>query len=372
MILAASFVAILSIKKYQITNLESLGSSWWKYFASSLIFLVIFIINEVLHLTLRKICAYEMYSTLSAFNTAVASRLSTSMWVNSCLMLVIANYLVHGQEMKNKIDQQGGLIYDVLFVLLGSVFITPLSRFVQIDHIYRYFVKRNIRNQGVLSKMTQQEANFWFEKPGMDLANHYAIYNNLVMMAVFFMSIFPLALFLALLGVVFIYLVDKYLLLRVYSMPRAKSAEIVYSLLHYSDFIMITFGLSQMIFDKILLDTVSVYSWIIMIIALTNYVFGFHYLIMNLTNNRRKLFFQNNSEYEKERVKFLNEYDRANPVTQGAALINFLKYLQGKDSQNARNVEQFFSEFSSKMMYGEALHLEPRSNSNELGIPGQA
>lgn len=154
-ILAGSFVAILSIKKYQITNLENLGSSWRKYFSSTLIFLVIFVINEVLHLTLRQICAYEKYSTLSSFHTAVAKRLSTSMWVNSCLMLVFANYLVHGDEMKNKIDQQGGLIYDVVFVLLGSVFVTPLSRFVQIDHIYRFFVKRSIRNQGVLSKLTQ-------------------------------------------------------------------------------------------------------------------------------------------------------------------------------------------------------------------------
>lgn len=206
----------------------------------------------------------------------------------------------------------------------------------------------------------------------MDLANHYAIYNNLVMMAVFFMSIFPLALFLALLGVVFIYLVDKYLLLRVYSLPRAKSADIVYGLLHYSDFIMVTFGLSQIIFDKILLDEVSVYSWIIIIIALTNYFFGIHYLLMNLTNIRRKPFFQNNSEYEKERIKFLNEYDRANPVTQGAALINYLKYLQGKDSQNARNVEQFFSEFSSKMVFGDTNQLAAGSrNSNELAVPGQ-
>ena len=84
---------------------------------------------------------------------------------------------------------------------------------------------------------------------------------------------------------------------------------------------------------------------------------------MNLTNIRR------NSEYEKERIKFLNEYDRANPVTQGAALINYLKYLQGKDSHNARNVEQFFSEFSSKMVFGDQL--VATSNNNELIVPGQ-
>jgi hypothetical protein len=94
-----------------------------------------------------------------------------------------------------------------------------------------------------------------------------------------------------------------------------------------------------MVFDIIVFSEVSVYSWIILALGVLNYVLGFHYLIMRIARMKNKPLEQNNTEYEKERVKFLNEYDRANPVTQGPALVNYLKFLQGKDSADARHVE---------------------------------
>lgn len=94
---------------------------------------------------------------------------------------------------------------------------------------------------------------------------------------------------------------------------------------------MITFAISQILFDQIIMKKVTAYSWVILAIAILNYISGFHYLISRLAISKSKKLFQNNTEYEKERVKFLGEYDRSNPVTRAPATLNFLKYLQGHD-----------------------------------------
>jgi hypothetical protein len=230
-ILTASFFAILYIKKYQIEKVHPLIGAWKKYLSSACIFLVVAFVNAVLHFSLRKISSREMYSTLTGYNSAVARRLSTAKWANSCLVLVMANYMVHGGELKNQIGAPGGLIYDVFFVVAGSAILTPILKLFRLSHFYRCLKKRSIRNAGVLSKITQQEANYWFENPGMDLATDYSMYSNLVMMGIFFMFIFPLGLFISLVGVCLLNMIDKYLLLRRYSLPQATSAQLIYNIL---------------------------------------------------------------------------------------------------------------------------------------------
>lgn len=154
-ILAISFFTVLYIKKYQIENFNPLDAQFKKYLSSILIFLVVFVVDELLHLCLRKISSREKYSTLSSFNSSVARRLTTAKWINSCLVLVLANYMIYKEDLKNKIDEQGGLIYDVFFIILGNSIVAPLLKLIDLSHLYRCYKKRTIRNLGVLSKMTQ-------------------------------------------------------------------------------------------------------------------------------------------------------------------------------------------------------------------------
>ena len=101
LILSISFMIILYIKKYQIETFGPLTNNWKKYTASGLIFLVILSVNSILHFGIRMISGNEKYSTYTGYNSAIARRLAISKWTNSCLVLVLANYMVHKDDLKN-------------------------------------------------------------------------------------------------------------------------------------------------------------------------------------------------------------------------------------------------------------------------------
>jgi hypothetical protein len=93
---------------------------------------------------------------------------------------------------------------------------------------------------------------------------------------------------------------------------------------------------SSAIFDKILGDRVSDYSWSILGIGIVS-VFMPLYLplfdvIQRCRKSNRVLAREQNydEEYDDIRTKFSNEYDRSNPVTKDGALKDYFSFMRSK------------------------------------------
>ena len=72
----------------------------------------------------------------------------------------------------------------------------------------------------------------------------------------------------------------------------------------------------------------TAYSWIFFAIALAHYIFGFHYLYSRIFTYENNEHLFTKARYEDQRIQFVTEYDRCNPMTQAKATREFLEYLK--------------------------------------------
>ena len=65
-------------------------------------------------------------------------------------------------------------------------------------------------------------------------------------------------------------------------------------------------------------------------LAILHYFLGFHLLIINCFQLRNHQAYKNKKTYDEMRYTFSYEYDRANPITQNEATLDYLEYIQSK------------------------------------------
>jgi C4-dicarboxylate transporter len=77
--------------------------------------------------------------------------------------------------------------------MISVSIINPLIYVVDVGVIIAYIKRWYLKSQGDKCMLTQAEANAAFEGPTLDMANQFANIINLIMSAMFFHSILPLA-----------------------------------------------------------------------------------------------------------------------------------------------------------------------------------
>ena len=85
-----------------------------------------------------------------------------------------------------------------------------------------------------------------------------------------------------------------------------------------------------MIFDRIFRSDISTFSWIFFGFSLFHWIFGVHYLYVKIFSFKNNEADTNKSSYNDERIKFLSEYDRCNPITQQVASREYFQFLKCK------------------------------------------
>lgn len=91
---------------------------------------------------------------------------------------------------------------------------------------------------------------------------------------------------------------------------------------------------SSAIFDKILKGQITAYAWTILSIGMLSVFIPLHLLIYDVLVCTCKLKHSQMDEqhidedYDDMRTKFLNEYDRSNPVTKDQALAEYFQFIK--------------------------------------------
>ena len=262
-ILVASFFAILGLKYAQLKTVGTSSNSFVRIVLGLVIAVTLIIVNAILGISIRKISSYEKYITLTEFNSSVAKRIAfvslyfickflnfQATWLNTCLIIVAVNYLIHGRDMKNEMWSNKGLASDAFLIMITNIFTAPLLAVINPVHFYRYWVRRKIKNKSydqTKEIYTQAEANFWFEGPPLDIAQEYANYAKTVMVSLFFMFIIPLSPVLGALAILTAHWVNKYLLLYRYTSPKATGVKINFDMYQFFDLTLIIYGVSIII-----------------------------------------------------------------------------------------------------------------------------
>lgn len=356
LMLGVSFGIILLLKYAQVVYFSNRpGQDNENDFAKTLLSLAITasisFINTLLVPLIRAVTLKEKYSTITNYNVEVAQRLaivsdcliqldSQVQFLNTSVLILLVNWILYKQDLRNFLWNNKGFSNDAWFIMLFNIFLPPISSILDPWVLYRQYKRNNIMKNANTLVMTQKEANLWFEGSPFDIAQKYANQLKTVMMSFFFLPMFPLAIPACVLALVTAKFTEKFLLYRRYACPKASGSQLNLNMYRFFDLIILVFAvgysrlnlnlqIAQVIFDYIFRLSVTAYSWIFFIVALAHYIFGFHYLYNKLFKFENNEHLYSKSRYEDQRMQFITEYDRCNPMTQAKATREFLDHLKG-------------------------------------------
>jgi len=341
-IVGICFLTITALKFLQLAYLKSGDSSWVKTLISILITLLITIINMALAFTIRRISIMEKYSTITRFTVNVCERVTIIQFLNSTVILMLVNWLVHKDELRDQIWSDKGLANDAWFIIIGNIFLGPLNNYLNPFYLMRIMKQRAIRNAGNKCILTQKEANFWFEGHPVDMAYRYVNYQKTILISIFFSPMLPNSLLLGIIAVILSFWVDKYLLLRRHCRPISTGPELNFAKFHLFDIIIIIFALNQLLFDYVYRLSFSMYSIVFVLISLGHYFFGFHFLYSQIFDFKNDEHIKVKKTYSEIRHEFVTEYDRSNPVTQLEATQEYISFLKNSKPEMADGLKNVF------------------------------
>jgi len=168
-------------------------------------------VNALLKIIVRKFALFEKNHTWTSMNVSVALKLTIARFINSSLVLVVANHDA------KKWFQAGNLVYDATILIFSLAFTYPTTYLLNIGGWMKSYKRCKAKNN---EKTTQREANELCEAPPLDAANNISNYMNCICTCIFYSPLIPHAIPIALIGSLYSYWVYKYMFLRQHKAPE--------------------------------------------------------------------------------------------------------------------------------------------------------
>ena len=261
LIIVLTFVIILWLKSYQ----ASLPPS-----KASILVIVITISIKVVAFLYSflsvKLVDFEMLTTITSINIGIIWRNNINVFLNSVLLLVATNFIVAPALLKSNIFKDVGLINDLLFLLIFTVG-QPISSFFEPSYFISLAKQWWYKRKGEANIQMQYQENRLYEGAVWDYPRRFGKYLTVMLLACFFISVFPLAPVISLLIVVLSYYSDKLYLLRLAKDPAVNTMALPLSMLRFSDLYFVAWGLGYLIFDVIIYGQTHSFSWIFFIVT---------------------------------------------------------------------------------------------------------
>lgn len=209
-----SFLIILSLNSVKNNNLKiiSLCGS-----------ILLYLLNVVLAKLVRLLTRLEKHETWSDYTRSVTNKLCFIVCLNTIVIPFVVN--------RDKDDwyDNGGLAEDIFFVIITNAIIPNITAIIKIPHIYKLFKRYKIQrraSQGVPLNVSQSRANELCEGPAFDLSSRTAHIVKTFILCLTYSPIVPVAIPIAICGLIVEYWISKYMLLRIHTRPRIYGNEI--------------------------------------------------------------------------------------------------------------------------------------------------
>jgi len=138
---------------------------------------------------------------------------------------------------------------------------------------------------------------------------------------------------------------DKYLLLRRHSRPKALGKELAEEMADFLELFFVVFASGNMVFEKIATGSHSGCNIAALVIAILAYLVPQKY-ILEATRKNEDQSVINIKPYDSVRLQFPTEYDRENPITREDAMKEFLlevyKISGPQKQEHVENLSSYF------------------------------
>ena len=211
--------------------------------------------------------------------------------------------------------------------------------------------------------ISQKELNELYEYPKMNVSAKYSYIAKTILMSFFYIPIFPLGIIISLLGFILGYWLEKYNFANMYKTPEMLSRQIVEFYTNYFVLVFFVYGIGDYIFlhecyENRTWSLVNIITFGVLIIFPYHQMLTFDYLHFEESSIHEE-------DYNTKYTDFLNDYERANPMTEKEGKLRFLEAKKAKgeikeeefnreknEIQNENPMEAFKGGFMGPPQYG--------------------
>lgn len=174
----------------------------------------------------------------TSLHTNTALRTQVVMFINSTVVIVLANLIAAGEYIDDYMWTPKGLAKDLWMVLI-TLILEPFISMIDVQFVFKWLKRRDLAKNP--DKYIQKDANEIMESIEFMISTRISKYLVLMMQFLFNLAIFPASALVATIYIPIFYWMDKWWLLRVCKVPRELSYDLIIKLVGFFDIVLIAF-----------------------------------------------------------------------------------------------------------------------------------
>lgn len=302
----------------------------------------VIVINLVLARSIRLFSLFEKPHTYTLYNSSVALKLVLAMCINTALITILVN-----NDRDESWFTPGGLAVEVTYIYISNAVVGPLLYVFSPGYLFRLIRRYRIRRSP--DRYFQGDANAIFEGPPLDLAQRYASVFKTLIISFAYAPIVPIGLAIGLIALIVEYWVDKILLLRRHSRPLKTSGDLNRSMVRLLPWAVVVYAVMLFVFMQSLSpdDSTAAFIWMWITIGIALFPTSFYRICWKKQWDTPKIRAGDTKEYEEVALSFLDDFDRANPVTQREGWEAYLKLGEKKKLLDQKMRQELLKQIST-------------------------
>ena len=338
-IIAICFFIILFLNYLQIKHKEKHSENKLviKYILSLAIALVISVLNAIFQSLLNTLTKKEKQISMTNYYLSFSIKLTIFTFTTSGILPLISCFYFSKSNYYL-------LESNMLTLFLSNSFLTPIMWSMNFQLLLKeikiYLVEKKCIHY------TQKELNNLYELLDMEIAYKYSYITKTLLMSFLYMPIFPLGIFISLIGFIFGYFIEKFNFSKMYKRPEVLNSKICE---FYTNYYILTFFMLAVGDFVFLRDTYKSNTWLflniilfgVLIIIPYNQIFGLDLIGINESE------IKGNLTFEDAYFNFYNDYERTNPMTKKEGIKHFFMKLVDNGLITKQNYEEIINNFEN-------------------------
>ena len=337
-LLICSISSGLNFLLYQGKTINDLYNETFIFYVVSFsITIITNIFDLILEIVLEKLIKCQKSYTLTNFQATYSINLTFFWFLNSCIIPTIYEMLF------SKTGAHEIITNNLLTKFLFNSFVTPIMWTINIKFIYKK-IKQCIIEQKEKINYNQKELNELYELQSMNIAAKYSYLVRTVLMSFYFASIFPLGFGISSIGLIFAYWLEKFNFSKMYKRPEKLDKQIAEFYITYFFIIFYAFGFGSSLFLTGVMgyfDLKYQDTWISIILYISNILLFIPFqLCFKKDYFKMKESEMHKKTYDDMYIYFVNDYERANPMTRIEGEMRYLDKLEENNKINKKEKDK--------------------------------
>ncbi len=294
---------------------------FWKYVISLLISIIIAVTNFLGKFIFKKLTFLEKIEVKTNFYISYSIKLTIFNFVSIAILPLVSNIIfgLNGSDI---------LINNLFMIFITNIFLPPLIFYIGPDFAIKLYQRtkarlelKNVKYEK--STYTQGELNEIFENPEMDICFKYSYVTNVILISLFYMSIFPIGMIFGCVALIFAY-ISEFFYIGLYKRPEVLNSTLCRFYVSNFKWVVFIFVLGNYIFlSPLNKNQRTNWSLINLIIFLVLGLIPYQSFKINpigYSEGEDKF-----DTYKKNYIYFSTDYEKLNPFTRKQA---YTKYFQ--------------------------------------------